>query len=320
MPPYIGRGASVATGKESTWGTAVSARVAFAIINCDITEKVIKDEANDTSAGGAGVTLRRHELRREVSGTIVTNPSFVALGELLEGALGANLTAGSGPYTHTITSAKPEELPSYTLRVKLGSSDYVKTYSGCKVSKLSCEWTGGQRGKLTATIIAKQMDAFASGSPTSPTALADVLPRYMGVLAWNSVSYGDVPYIRLDVDNMLETRFSVGSAYTQEPMPGGMARKRITVTARMGLTAAQYDTLEGSYTAGTRANATFTFTGTGNNAWAFTVHNAEITDLVGNVQGNAVQEVSVTWAATDDGTGTDGITLVQTNDNSNYYA
>lgn len=309
---------SIAFGAETTPGTAVSDTAAMRFMSCDIDHKDIKSEVNDTSRGAGGAARNRVRDRREVGGTVVFPPSYVATGHIIRAALGS--VTSSGSYDHAFVSEVPETVPSLTARIAWGNSGYVGRYVGLKVQRLSLEWTGGTgAGKATATFVGMDYEDFASGTPTTPTNAEYILAHHFGTIGWDSTTYSKAKSLKIDVENDVQRKFYIGQLTSANPLPEGDGRKKIRIVAVMDLTAAQLDTLRNAQTTQTRSNWTITATGPSSQAMAITVHNAEVVELSAPIATMGTLPVTVTWAATDDGSGKDGIAITLTNAAANYY-
>ena len=185
------------------------------------------------------------------------------------------------------------------------------------VSKLSFEFPAAQPGKVTASLIGKALDSYASGSPTSPTSIVDVISRQGATgLTWgvgSPVTYSNLGDLRIDIDNGLEAVPTIGSTYTAQPAPS--KRKEITFAATLRLTAAELDTMIDSYRTGETGTLAATFTGTGNYRWTFSATNCQCMSLDYTISGLGLQVVKATWKVK-----SGALTFTQRNDSANWYS
>lgn len=325
MPPAIGRGGSIGSGVESSWGSSVSDTSAIGLISSSVSETIEYAADATLVEGSGGSHLSAPEVARHTAGVLVLPTSFVALGNWFDCIFGEHgSTTGSGPYVHSwpssATAARPENCKSVTARVKYGNSVYLTEFLGVKVQKATFEWQAGQAGRLTLNVIAKSLSNFASGSPTSPTSHLHVLSRQGTTgLTWalggGTATYSNIGRLSLEVDNRLEEVPTIGDTNTTEPMPGGDAHKVTMISARLRLTAAELDTLLATYATGEAATLAITFAGSGNFRWVISCTNAKLMECPTEVGQGGVLEVAVRWRLVDGYP-----SLEQRNNSANWYA
>lgn len=312
---FQGRLTSMEVKKEGTWGQDPTGNDSvIPLSSATLEEASIFQDYDDLYQGSTGVTRGRAELARDAGGSTSCLLGYAGNLILLEALFGTNTTGGAGPYTHTMTMADPGSLPSYTLRLRVGSSSYQRTLTGCKVSRGAIRWKARQYSKIDLEWIA-QDGSHASGSPGTPTIPSVCLPQHAGNITWNSVNYTVFESMDWEIDHQLTRMPVIGDLKTQEPEPTGRTMARVSATAR--LTAAQHATLFAGWKAGTQSNLTVTFTGTSESI-AMTLDNAQIVELKADLTQAGPVLVSIVWAGTHDGTGSDGMRAVVTNANSSY--
>jgi hypothetical protein len=157
----------------------------------------------------------------------VTLPvSYNGLGLLIRAALGAAVSSGAGPYTHTYGPAAA--LPSLTIEEIYGDSGRSIIYSGCKVNSLGISVTPGAESLWSLDIIGMKAAADASaGSPSYPaTAFAEA---YECVVTWGGSSIGTIKSVEATITNGATRRPQVGSLTSAEPSVGVPRRATATV-------------------------------------------------------------------------------------------
>jgi len=234
---------------------------------------------------------------------------------MLEAMFGAVAESGAGPYVHTFTMADPDSLPSYTGRMRLGTSTTMRVMTGLMVTKGTIKWKARDFTTLDLEWIGQSVDSFTGGSPGTPAVAMPCLPNHSGVVAWNSVNYSDIVSMDWIIDHKLGRTPVIGSLKTQQPQPGSRPTCMVNFTARF--TASEYSTLYASMKAGTQSSLTVTLT-SGSNSIAMTLDNAQLTSLRGDLTGAGPVMVNGTFEGTHDGTGSDGMRCVLTNGHALY--
>lgn len=313
---YEGRLTALGLVKESTWGTdPTGTTTTIALSSCTIAEDSEWVDRDDLHHGSTGVVRGREELARDVSGQTVCLLGYDAIGLLLEAIFGQAATTGVGPYTHTFSQVDPGVLPSYTGRVRHGSSSHVSVYEGLVCARGAIRWKAREYAKIEIDWIGERCASFSGGSPGTPTIQTAVLPHHGGNVAWNSVNYDNFTALSWVVDHQLTRTPAIGTLFTQQPAPNG--RTKVTLEAQARLTAAQHATLYAAWKAGTQSALTVTFTGS-SESLAMTADNAQIVKMTAPLSSQGPVMVSITFAATHDGTGSDGARAVLVNGNSAY--
>ena len=314
--PILGAGAQVGLGKESTYGTAVSTQTAIPLISTTMQRTLAMEDDPSLLVGAGGVVRRRSIVAKDVGGALEIALTYSGWGLLLEAATGGTVgTTGSGPYDHTFSCGSYGSLPSLTVRLKRGNTSYLAVADGVKVSRMSIALNSRAHARVAFDLIGQDIADDASGSPATAT-IPNLAPSgNAGQLSWNSASYSPVS-TEIVLDNGLQRQNVVDETETQEPQPN--APRVVTVSAQLRLTAAELAALQSAYGSEAQSNLTITLT-RASESLAVTVHNAQIITLGSPVSGHGPQVVTVTWAGTDDGTGSDGLTIVLTNANANYY-
>lgn len=308
MPVLTGHGAFIKLGKETTWGTAVTATISNRINNVSIQKTQERNQKANLSVPSSGVLGGLYDGFLNVEGSVEMPVQYRGLGLLIQMALGDISTTGADPYTHVFT---PDiALPSATIEVQRGSgiTNQMEKFVGVKVSSLSITCEAG--GEMTATVefIGKTSDARAASiSPTFGTGTS-VLHFHAGQLSFDSNNY-DVRSFTFTITNNLERRDLLGSKQTAEPAIGDV--RTITLEASLDV---ENDTLQTAYIGGTQSNVTLNFT-SGSEQIQFDLTNALITEHSDPVTAFGRVERTVTFTGLADSSNVGGqITLI--NDDS----
>src|SRR5574343_1602615 len=209
-----GRLTSVEIKKEVTWGTDPTGNDSvIALRSGSLKEDSRFQDADDLFHGSTGVVRYRAELARDAVGSTSVLLGYTAMLILLEAMFGQNATTGAGPYTHTMTMTDPGSLPSYTLRMKMGSSSHQYTLTGCKATRSTITWKARQYTVLDQEWIA-QDGTLASGSPSTPTLQSVCLPHHAGSVSWNSVNYTVFESLTWEIDRGLQRMPVIGDLKT----------------------------------------------------------------------------------------------------------
>lgn len=316
--PYLGRGAAIGFGEESTWGTAVSRTNWLRVTNLSIVREIEYLPRNHLGHRGATSANRRAE-RYKSADNISGSFEFEAAYDdstllLLKHALGAVSTTGSGPYVHAYTLA--EALPTGLTIEAIYGNGSAEVFEGCMITQLTLSIESGGLMTGTAEIIGQTSGGLTSaGTPTYSSAGNPILHHQAGNFTFDSLD-DKVASMELVVNNNLTRRLLLGSALTQQPVRGDFQEITLSVTR-------EYDTddLHADFLAQTNADAAITFTGTGNNVAAFTFHNAELTSNPhsGGVTGPGIIEQTLEFVCLSDGTN-EGLAVSVTNDNASATA
>jgi len=307
---YSGRGTAFGMAMESTYGTAVSRTDWMEAVSESLKRSVQRPfRPNLVSAAGAGgmqeeVFLAADDYGGGLECEAVYNA--VCFGHMLYAAFGAVATTGAGPYAHTATLGTT--LPSATIETLRGDgtaevgegmkcSTFELSMSPEDIVRVRTEWVGETSGGRES-----------QGSPTYTSSAAPMLYSQAGVFAWNSVNYAKVTSLSWKLDNKLERRRYLGSAFTTEPDFGGWREGIIT----LGLHWDQ-DTFVAGMTAGTSSDGTITLTGAGNNSLALTGYNCIVDDASDPISGPGVVTQTVRLRCRGDSTNK-GMQAVLNND------
>ena len=308
---YLGRGAALGMGEESTWGTAVSRTNWRPLISSNLTRTVERVPRADLFSDAAAATRKGHyDLIVEAGGSASLLATYDNVGMLLVNAMGASATTGSGPYTHNYTLAA--SLPTgLTLEFNRGTGT-SEVFEGCKVNTLTLSVSAGEAMTLDVDFIAE--DSAARGSAGTPSFAAVenvILFHQAGQLAFGGNNYS-LSSMSLVLNNNLTRRNLIGSNVTKEPQRGDFT----SIELSLDLEAA--DQLYADLRAGSTSDAVITFT-SGTRSFAVTLQNAYMTAATDPVNSAGIVSQSVTLVGESDGTDY-GLKIAVVNDNATATA
>jgi hypothetical protein len=292
---YLGRGAAIGLGEESTWGTAVSRDNWRPLISSNLTRTVERIPRADLHSDAAAATRKGHyDLIVEAGGTAEMLATYDNIGMLLKHACGALATTGGGPYTHTYTlsAALPTGLTLEFIR-GTGTSE---VFEGCKINQATLACSAGEAMTLSVDFIAE--DGAARGSAGTPTYAAVeqvVLYHHAGQMSIAGNNYS-INSLSLVLNNNLTRRNLLGSDLTKEPVRGDFTEITMSVEVEAA------DQLYADLRSGAQADATITFTGTGSKSLAITLQNAYLTECTDPVNDAGIVSQSLTLVGESDGT------------------
>jgi len=216
----IGSGvlASMGYAKEPTAGTR---EVPDHFVE-HVSESMVLDQKKIKSSGLAAGrrTLKGFSNGNgSVTGSVEMELVPEGIGELLELCMGGLVTAGAGPYTHTLT---PGDLATGTFQFGRPSTDgtvNVFEYKGCMVSswELSCDATGdGSMITFSVDLVGQTED---TGQTLATVAYPTITARWTSVQA--SLTVAGTAYcvnsFTLSGDNGLDTDFKACAATAGQP-------------------------------------------------------------------------------------------------------
>ena len=277
--PYLGFGAYIGVGIESTYGTAVSRTRWMRPTSIGLARTIRNAVQPDLSGEiDSYAPLFTYSEGEESGGTIegyLAYNDYVAT-ILLKMAFGACTDAGANPYTHTYVPSKT--IGSMT--IEQGSKDFAEVFEGCQVNSIEISWEVGRVATISAEIIAE-----TSGGQTTVSSPTFIVPSFslhneVGTLSWNSVT-STLKRVKFKLNNNLQRRQQLGSDITAEPTKSGPLDLFLEIEKeKVALT------MQTAYIAKTQADATITITKSASAALSITLHNALIesyNDTVGDV-------------------------------------
>lgn len=309
MPAQLGMQGRVSLGEEVTAGTAVSRTVTGRIYSTTVQGKVTREVVGHLygSAGSVANVMDQFDVSKDVGGEITFPATYQGgmLGLLLKHAMGANIDAGAGPYTHTLTlsGSLPAGLTVAVERGAGGLSDQV--FNGNKVASLELSVQPGQVMQGRATLIGLGYASRGSDSPPAVETPYYIKHNHAGSLGFNSATY-TVRSFTLRIDNSLEAIRELGS------LPATEVNRSDFQTVEMDLElVARSDAPYAAHLAGTQGDATLTFSD-GTRSLAVTLHNAVIMSYDDPISGPGYITQRLTMRGFGDGT-KHGLGIVLTN-------
>jgi len=280
----------VGLGEETAAGTLV-ARTRFAKLmeGSGLNHRADRQVSAKLSANVGGDAESVFDKGQWGEGKVIIPASFDDLFglTLLKHGMGLYAVSGAGPFTHTLTrkvgppfaaGAIPTaqalslemnyELPDASLQARVSQA--------CRVKGFRLAWNAGEEFVIDADVIGKEAaQAAKSGAPTFPD-----YDAYEMKFAQVGVSIAGVQYasvisgLEISVDNMHETRFRLGSVFTQPPLRRGKAA--ITGAIRMDWEATpSAKTLWDLWKAKTSTEIIVTITGPTNYSLVATMSNSQ---------------------------------------------
>jgi len=300
--PYVGSGAQLQIGKETTWGTAVAGAK---IIN--FTSESIKVNADkkteDTliaSTAPAGKDLMKLDVSGDFSG--ILRPEFA--GYLLKLAFGGTDTkTADSPVTGAVQHSIPlvgasGTLPSFTAIIDRKVA--VKKYSGCKIDSFSLEGAAADYVKFTVSVKGKDE---ATGTLASLSALAlQSFKTVNATLTLGGTTY-DAKSVKFSLKNNLQdVGQTYGSGlYNLEPIHG---QREATVDIDLNYETSTDTLFDTNYVTDTKITSIVwtlkspsMVTGSTNYKVTITMKNVAITSVERNVNGAGVLTAKVSGQA-----------------------
>lgn len=317
MPPNRGFGLTLGAGEESTWGTPAARTNWVRLITSTLARRKIyvpkphMGTLGATSQNRRSQFLQRDEVSGDIEGLLAYDDSSILL---LKHALGAVATTGTGPYVHSVTLATPLPTGLTAELIKGTGSSQAEVFEGCKVQRGRILFTAGELARWTLSLMGETSAGLVSaGTPTYSSNGECVAHHQGGQFGFNSANYD---YISAEItwNNQLAFRQFVGAAESKEFQPENLLEVQVRITRQWDGTA-----LYAAHLAQTASDLTFSFTGTGNNALAVTLHNAEINEATHPTQGPGPITETLVFRGLSDGTD-EGLKLAFTNDNASATA
>lgn len=315
MTIHRGFGASIGIGVESTWGTAVSRTNWLRAASHGVIRKRTKNMIPHLGGAGEASTNYRYFYNESdfVEGPIAFPVAYDDSSVLmLRHILGANATAGAGPYTHTLTLGSP--LPNgLTLEMisgtaGSGTAKVAEVFEGCLLGSARLEVSAGGVMTCETQVMGETSQGIVSpGTPTYSSSQEWVQHSHAGTFTVFG-STVKVQSMSINIDRGLQRNHELGSLLTSQPYEG-----RLQVDVDL-TTMWQSDTFYDALLADTQNDATITFTGTGNNALAITLQNAVAMEVSRPVNGAEGISQTIRMRCFSDGTD-EGLKMVFTNDN-----
>jgi hypothetical protein len=294
---------------ESTYGTAVTVTKFLPFRSESITDEYQRSEADDIIAGAQVMRSEQHRLSNKAfSGGVSMYLFNRNVQSLFLMALGSNVTAGAGPYTHTVT---PGDLTGDMMSLQVGRPDNGGTvrafsYEGVKVQSLKLAQTQGELATMDLEVIAEDV---ATGTALATASYPASLARYHSNDLAVSVAASAVCARSFEIEfanSFDDTRRCVGSTIIKEPLRNDL----MTISGSMELEWSTLDMYNRDVNM-TEAALVATWTN-GANSIAITL-NAEFTPVTQPVAGRGVVYQTVGFKAVGASTDAGACTVVVTN-------
>lgn len=321
--PKHGHQLRVATGRESTWGTAVTPDRSFRVISSTMERDVPKTPRPYLLHATSSTNSRKHfRTADNAGGTIVYEFGLEGTGTLLADMFGGAATdAGAGPYTHTYKLALGQ-MVGQTIQVSWydddAGADRGEVFEGCVAARSEFSCRIGETARLTVDYIAETSGGITSsltaiGSAPYTTNDLPCIFNQAGAIVWNSATVAVVTGIRVIADHKIERRPKIGALTTAKPLKAAHAEIVVELDCEWEGT-----TFDAGLTADTEANFTVTFTN-GSAILAITGYTAYVTKCSRPINSAGIIRQTVTLVCQSDGTN-EGLQFVVTNSASAYDA
>tara|TARA_Y100000310_G_scaffold227705_2_gene229991 strand:- start:1687 stop:2646 length:960 start_codon:yes stop_codon:yes gene_type:complete len=290
----MGRGTGLGMVKESTYGTAVSRTDWMELISESLARDVQRPFRPHLVGGSTGLVQQDvYAAGDDAGGDLEFEAVYNAIcfGHVIFAAMGAVSTSGpsGSEYTHQATFANT--LPSWTMEVLKGNGT-AEVFEGMKCTKLTLSLSPRDVMRVRTSWIGETSGGRVSqGTPSYTSSAAPILHSQApstGV-TWNSVNFAKVTSFELTIDNKLETRPYLGSAFTSEPDFSGFREVTFKVSMHW-----DSDSMWSGLTAGTSSDAVFNIAGTGDNDLNISLENALVTSVSDPISSAGVVVQTVT--------------------------
>lgn len=236
---------------------------------------------------------------------------------LLGYLLGVVDTTGTNPYVHDVTLATPAPvgltLEQISGTPNAGLTTMAEVFHGCKAASGKLSVTNGGILTIEMELIGRTSAGLvAAGTPTYSTG-GELVKHNQTV----GISLGGTPRainsISVMVTRGVERNQELGSLFTSEPTEGQV---EVTFEIRTKLQTSAFDV---AFLAGTRADITIPFVGSGVKELLVTLHNCQVDEVTRDVNSKGAIEQVIKGRAYSDGTN-QGLSMAFTNANANAGA
>ena len=231
--PAIGAKSYMQWGRESTWGTAVTATKRLGILKSTLKQdlKLVRDQRMT----GSRLPQDIYVVRERAVGQIELYCTYNDLMMFFDGAMGTatfgsngGTTTGANPYTHTWNDGK-EFFNSYTIEIVEGNipANKCSRVKGAKIVGLTLKGEASDIVRVTLDIVGKQFEMNQTPTPalTANTQLL-VLTSHVNTFADGSGdAAADIVLKSFECNvnpNLNAERDICGSAYIGEPIGNGL--------------------------------------------------------------------------------------------------
>lgn len=224
MGMVTGLNTCVQIGKETTWGTKVTATVAINYTSEGF--KLVEDKTEEDSLIGSATTREMDIQKESVEWDLAILAKPENVGMLLAMAMGTESAAtavsgATGAYKHEFTPIKngaSASLPKFSAVVDRHVA--VKAYTGCKVDSMQISGKAGDYIRITLSGKGKTEEA---GSVVSSLLVPSIKAfKFAGAtITFDGTEFGDVTSVDFSYNNALDEgeQTSGSGIYGTEPEP-----------------------------------------------------------------------------------------------------
>lgn len=225
-------------------------------------------------------------------GDVVIPVDVAGIGYWLKGLLGAPVTTGTTPKTHTFTSGGAT-LPSLSIEKGLPDVPRFEMFSGCVVDKMA--FKAERRGQLQATVslIAQGMTAGTTTGAGTPTAISlDRFGHFNGAIKRNGSALGSIVSAEMTYSNNLDRVETIRADGKIEGADPSIASLMGKITARLADT-----TLLTQAANGTSCSIELSWTLDSNRSLTLTAHEVYLPQPRVAIPGPQGLQVEFDWQA-----------------------
>lgn len=211
---YSGPQTNALVGKETTFGTAVTADKAIGYVSSlNVTERNNVAKSNSIGSRSSQSIVAT---MADIDGTI---ESDLQIGRLLAYGMGTDSVGGATDITHTMAVAA--SLSPFTLMVSHDSSaDIVRTYGGCIIKSFRVSGDLGNPLKASFDFSAANVSVATTGTGTYTNTTDTVLAPQFGTLSLYSANVAQVQSIDFSMDNNVTYQHALGHRVATAPTFG----------------------------------------------------------------------------------------------------
>jgi hypothetical protein len=248
-----------------------------------------------------------------VGGQINVPMDLEGFGFWLKAALGAPVTTGSEPFTHTFASGS-WELPSLALELANPEVPQFALYAGCVVDSLS--WTMQRAGNLLVAVsLVAQGEMVATASQIGSPAAFDVrrAGHFQGAILRNGTPLANVAEAEITYANTLDRIETIRGDGLIDGADPGLASLRGRIRARFADTALIDQAL-----AGEACDLQVSYAMAGGRGLTFTAHRVFLPRPRREIAGPQGVQMDFDWQAARQADGGPMFTAVLVNDREGY--
>ena len=318
MATGTGLDAQLGVKVETTHGTAVTVDRFYPFVSESVAETPEQVVSQGIIAGRLTRDTEQHKVgTKAVAGSVETDlfqENAALLWQFALGSVSSTSTAGSAPYTHTVTLA--DTLPSYTLQKGVsntsnGGGVTAYTYAGVKTMSFTFSGSVGEPAKfkwdVTGGAIETTGTALAAASFASNAAVPFIFTEGSATIAGSAHPAASFEFN--GNNHLTDSRIYAGDEVTREQLRAARFEGSGKVSVEF------VDPLTTTFQAGTDIDIVLVFSD-GTNSVTLTVHTI-LTGSTAATSGTGITMVDLAFADLyGDGTDNDAITAVVVNSGS----